>query len=96
MLISLKDCAKGEFTAPMLVASDDEAKRTMIMLFMNGQDSMVTRFPSQFQLYDVGDFTISDGILTPTAPRFIIDGLTAKNEAIKTIQSSQLEVAHAD
>ena len=90
MLISLKDNAKGEFTAPMLVSSEEDAKRSFILCFMNGQNSMVAQFPSQFDLYEVGDFDLSTGIMRPINPRFIINGLTAKMEAIRTVESNQL------
>lgn len=94
MLVSLFDRSKGEFTSPMLVVSEDEAKRNLILAFMSGQDSLLSRFPSQFELYEVGDFRTNDGVLVPMNPRFIMNGLTAKEEAIKSIELSQIPSPH--
>lgn len=92
MLVSLKDKAKGTFSAPILVESEEEAKRQLTMCFMSGEKSMLTQFPTQFELYSVGDFDVQSGIMNPINPQFIINGLTAKMNAIDVIQKSQVDV----
>lgn len=92
MLISLKDKTTGKFGAPILCATEDEARRNLVMVFLSGEKSMITTFPSHYQLYSVGDFDVTDGILTPVAPKFIIDGITAKKLALEEIQAQQLDV----
>lgn len=92
MLVSLKDRATGKFGAPILVSCEDEAVRNLTMVFMNGEKSMITQFPSNYELYSVADFDVSNGIITPLNPTFIINGLTAKQNAIKCIQENQVEI----
>lgn len=92
MIICLKDKAKGTFSSPMLVETIDEAKRSLIMCFMNGERSLITQFPSMYELYKVSEFDVKAGIMTPVNPEFIIDGYTAKLQAIENIKATQVDV----
>ena len=92
MLVSLKDRATGKFNAPILVSCEEEAIRNLTMVFMDGQKSMITQFPSNYELYSVADFDVSSGIITPINPTFIINALTAKQNAIKCIQENQVDI----
>lgn len=93
MLISLKDRTTGKFAPPLLVATVEEAKRSLIMCFLNGEKSMITQFPNQYDLYKVGDFDLCQGILTPINPEFLMNGMTAKLEAIENIKNSQVDMS---
>lgn len=92
MLVSLKDRATATFGAPMLVATEEEAIRNLTMVFLNGQKSLITQFPSNYELYSVADFDVKTGTMIPKNPTFIINALTAKQKAISTIQENQVDV----
>lgn len=92
MLISLKDRATGKFGAPIMVSTEDEAIRNLTMVFLEGQKNMISQFPSNYELYSIADFDVNTGMVVPKNPTFIVNGLTAKQNAIVTIQESQVDI----
>ena len=49
-----------------------------------------------YSLYSVADFTVDEGVINVTEPKFVINGLTAYNELVTLINSRNIEVLKGD
>ena len=47
-------------------------------------------------MYSVADFTVDEGVINVTEPKFVINGLTAYNELVTLINSRNIEVLKGD
>lgn len=45
-----------------------------------------------YSLYSIADFTVDEGVINVTEPKFVINGLTAYNELVTLINSRNIEV----
>lgn len=49
-----------------------------------------------YSLYSIADFTVDEGVINVTEPKFVINGLTAYNELVTLINSRNIEVLKGD
>ena len=78
VILSLKDNKVGKFHAPFVTGNIILAKRSLYQAAIEG-DSDLKQFPSSFDLYKVGEFDDTTGLIRTNDPEFIINVLTLKN-----------------
>jgi len=71
IIVALFDTAAGVFTAPQCCPAAGVAIRQFEDL-VNGPDSIYTRHPEHFELYQVGIFNDADASFDCSAPPFIL------------------------
>lgn len=60
---ALKDVKLGKFYPPTIYQSDEDAKRSISDLLKYAPESMLSRHPEDFQLYCIGIYDDSAGVL---------------------------------
>lgn len=69
-LYSIFDTKSREFSPPQIHHNDDVASRTVLGALTG--DSMLSRFPQDYELHHVGTFDSEKGIFNSASPRFIV------------------------
>jgi len=90
-LIAIKDIKAEAFQAPNFVNSEPEAIRS-VQSYMMTEQSNFTRFPEDYEIYNLGEFDTITGQLTPLpSPKFIISltsiykGILMARESMKRL-----------
>ena len=73
-MYSIRDIKSNTFTAPFIAGTGDEARRIFGDMCYFGGDNLIARHPEDYQLYHLGYFDISSGIVSPTEslPTYVI------------------------
>lgn len=73
-LYAIRDIKSNTFTAPFVAGTGDEARRIFGDMCYFGGDNLIARHPEDYQLYHLGYFDISTGIVAPTEslPTYVI------------------------
>lgn len=67
LLISLLDRKANAFLKPVAAGSEAEAIRS-IQMTLKQPEGLLSQFPEDFAVYEVGSFDVRSGELTPTIP----------------------------
>lgn len=78
-LFSFKDVKTGKFLPPFFANSDDEAKRQCSSI-VNFSNSLICKFPEDYQLYFIGTFAEDTGIIVSVTPEIVCDCSSLKTE----------------
>lgn len=70
---SFYDVKAGVFSHPFYVVNDEVAMRNAEQ--MSKQEGVLQKYPKDFQLYRIGTFDDSAGLLTPEVPAFLLCGV---------------------
>lgn len=62
---AIRDLKANVFTAPFVAGTVDEARRIFGDMCYFGGDNLIARHPSDYELYHVGYFDISTGLISP-------------------------------
>lgn len=62
-MYSMKDLKMGEFS-PVLMGMNDAHVSRIIAESFQGQNHTVSKFPGDYDLYEVGDFSLESGVVT--------------------------------
>lgn len=75
-IFALKDTKIGQYHNPFVQASEVTAIRGLEQALKN-PDNQIAQYPSDFDLYEIGEFNLETGILIPrVSPKFIISALS--------------------
>lgn len=70
---SVLDVKSGEFRSVFLQRSNESAIRMFSDAIVHGEDSMLRRYPADYQLHRVGEFSELSGVLAgSTDPEYLI------------------------
>lgn len=74
ILVALRDVRTGVFLAPLVVATPGEAERKYEEV-LKSEGTLVSRFPLDFPLYELGRYNEDTGVVEPLAngPRLLIN-----------------------
>lgn len=81
VVVSLFDKAAACFNPPQCVPAAGVALRQFEDL-VNGEDSVYTRHPEHFELYQVGVFDDSNGSFDCSSPPFILSNASALRRSL--------------
>lgn len=73
-IYSILDTKAGAFAPPFFVANDQVAIRS-VLAARNDPNGLMGRFPDDFKLFCLGDFDDEVGVLSPSAPKLIMENL---------------------
>lgn len=73
-MYAIRDIKSNTFTAPFIAGTVDEARRIFGDMCYFGGDNLIARHPEDYQLYHLGYFDISSGIVSPLdgIPTYVI------------------------
>lgn len=73
ILVALRDERTGVYLAPLVVATPGEAERKYEEV-LKSEGTLVSRFPLDFPLYELGRYNEDTGVVEPlaTGPRLLI------------------------
>lgn len=63
-MYAIRDIKSNTFTAPFIAGTADEARRIFGDMCYFGGDNLIARHPEDYQLYHLGYYDISSGIVT--------------------------------
>lgn len=90
MLFSMFDVKASNFGPLMTLENADVARRMFVTSILSGQESLVTKFPDDFILYEMGGFDNSTGqFCIHPAPIKVMSGFEAVESAKKYIQDKE-------
>lgn len=78
LLYSLRDNKVSAFSPPMAVIADIDARRELYSGTYN-QNTKMSQFPQDFDLYLVGVFDTDSGEIISQKPEFVVNALENKN-----------------
>lgn len=78
-LFSFKDLKTGKFMPPFFSNSDEDAKRQCSSI-VNFSNSLICKFPEDYQLYFIGTFSEDTGIIVSVTPELICECSSLKTE----------------
>lgn len=86
-IMSVKDTKAGRYGALICVVREQEALRAL-QNTVNGPDNNdIAKYPSDFELYELGVFNEETGKIVYTEPRFIINcGALVKNTELDALR----------
>lgn len=91
MLFSTKDIKSGKFGVIFECENEECAIDEVICLFKSGKRSGFTDNPRRFDLYKIGGFNSSTGVLISETPKRLGNFFDFKYQAIEQIRADQLE-----
>ncbi len=73
-MYAIRDIKSNIFTAPFVAGTGDEARRIFGDMCYFGGDNLIARHPEDYQLYHLGYYNISTGIVSAieSLPIFVI------------------------
>lgn len=72
---AVQDAKAGMFNTPIFLLSDGEALRSFIDACRPGNDqSMLSRHPEDFNLFYIGDYDETEGVLHSAVPYHLANG----------------------
>lgn len=90
MLFSMFDVKASNFGALMTFENADVARRMFVTSILSGQESVVTKFPDDFILYEMGGFDNSKGEFSiHSTPIKVMSGFEAVEAAKKYLQDKE-------
>ena len=78
----IKDEKSGAYYDPFTMGNTVDAQRTF-MQAMKTEKSMISQYPEDFNLYNIGEYDELKGMITATAPVMILTGKEAKEASRK-------------
>lgn len=72
----------GLYGSPIHVQSIVQIQRSLLGILQN-PESNLAKFPSDFELFSLGEFEETTGIITSTQPKFVMNLIELKEEAEK-------------
>lgn len=81
VICAIRDVKSEVFAQPWFVQKPAAAVRSFIDLVNGGDDSMVSKHPEDFQLYELGIYNDSTGRITPhELPKLLVAGDSVQKE----------------
>ena len=84
-LFALYDSKAQQFMDPFICPNADYARRSVKQLFLNGSKTLITQFPQDFFLYQLGEYNNQTGIIT--------DNIVCLNLCSDFVESTQSSVS---
>lgn len=75
MLFTIYDKKSNVFGQIFEARTSDEAKRIVISSCLKNPQSLVSVYPQDFDVYEIGDYDISTGVITGCSPTLISTGV---------------------
>lgn len=76
---SIRDVKSSRFMNPFSAVNKELAERVIYLQLNDDHSSLVTAFPADFELYFIGTFDDSTGVIEPVKPVFISNILDILN-----------------
>jgi hypothetical protein len=67
-LYAVRDSKLNEYNQPYSLANDEVAKRVLSMAVNDSKKSMMTQYPSDYDLYWIGEYNSVSGEVIPCKP----------------------------
>lgn len=71
---AVQDAKSGMFNAPIFLLSDGEALRAFMDACREGSDSLLSKYPEDFNLFFIGTYDENEGILKGEVPFHLGNG----------------------
>lgn len=70
-LYSIHDRAVGAYGTPILQVNDVMARRNLSEFLLSDQTSDLFKYADSYDLYYIGDFDTSNGVVSPVVPSLV-------------------------
>lgn len=90
LVFSIKDLKAGTFSAPFLASTEGEAQRIFTSMVCYGGDNLISKYPSDYELFKIGKYNKRTGDLIKDDVIFIISADSIKNlESIRIVNEQR-------
>ena len=77
-MYGIKDTVGGNFLTPNFFTNQAVALRAISSAVNCGQGSLLSDYPADVQIFELGEFDDQTGIVTPMEPHFICNAIDLK------------------
>lgn len=79
LLFAIKDLKAGTYSAPFVALTEGEAQRIFTSMVCYGGDNLISKYPSDYELFKIGKYDKRLGTLIQSDIEFIISAEGVKN-----------------
>ena len=94
LLFSIKDVKAGTYSAPFVACTSAEAQRILTSMVCYGGENLISKYPSDYELYQIGSYDKRTGVLGRSDVVFVISADSVRN--LETIRIANESKKHSE